>query len=113
MSEKNFLKTSDKFNIASLLKKRLKPSGNGKFRYEEGWSDAKVAKEYGNGTTEWNVRAVRLAVFGQILPPVGLTRNYKKAAEDKAVPNANLLARLDKMESAVRRLCKEWGVDYD
>lgn len=111
MGTRSSLKITDRFAIAALMSKHLRKAKNGQFKYADGWSDERLAVHYGKGITAHNVRSVRVAAYG----PLMRVPKTKPTPKPKPADNtgAGILQRLEKLESAVRALCKEWGVDYE
>lgn len=106
VKDKSILSQSEKFEVADYIRKRIKRQPGGTFKYIDDWSDARIAVHF--GFTEHNVRAVCMAAFGSL---IRYSADKKPKPEDNT--GAGILKRIDKIESAVRALCEEWGVDYE
>ena len=93
----------DKFAVAALIGKHIIRHGI-YWKYKDGWSDEEIAKKFGNGASVQNVKAVRMAAYGN------LTRTN---TEKKPAKSSPLEARVVKLEMALRNLCNELGMSYD
>lgn len=109
MTVKNFMRASDKFAVADMIKKHISKNGN-YWVYQDGWSDEVVARKFGRGASEQNVKTVRKAAFGPLLPrPTNGTK--KERGNDGRILGHE--QRISKLEVVMARICSGLGIDYN
>lgn len=83
--------------------------GSDVWKYDEGWSDAKVAQEVGLEGALVSVGNVRREMFGSLIGAPGTTSKPDSSATLDLI--AELTERVIKAERNIKRLAIEAGID--
>ena len=106
----NRLTTRQRITAFNLMEEHLHQApGTEVWKYDEGWSDAKVAQEVGLEGALFSVGNVRREMFGNLVGAPGSASKPDNSATLDLI--AELTERVIKAERNIKRLAIEAGID--